>query len=415
MAETRPPPRILVKQDTGSHYFFAPCPRGLAPALADELTSLGAQHCAAADAGVSFDGPFDLIYVTNLYSRIASRILWRVTKVPYKNEEDIYQAASSVRWHQYFTADRTFKVETNAHRSPVKSLDFVTLRVKDAVADHFRSATGRRPNIETRDPDLRVHAFLDDKMCTLYIDTSGESLFKRGRRDHVGEAPLKKNLAAGILRIAGWRPGTALLDPMCGAGTFLTEAAEMSLGRAAGRERSFAFEKLARFNAQNWDRFLSNARKSEKAVESLPIYGSDLYGRSLGHAVLNLRESGLEEAVTLKQVNLLELSAPTGHGAIVTNPPYGVRLGEKEKLAEFYPQLGDALKKKFPGWTAFIFSGDPELARLIRLSASRKTVLYNGALECRLYEYHMVRGGNRPEDKRAKQGAKPHAAPRPKR
>ncbi|HLX23781.1 MAG TPA: THUMP domain-containing protein [Usitatibacter sp.] len=415
MAETRPPPRILVKQDTGSHYFFAPCPRGLAPALAEELTGLGAQHCAAADAGVSFDGPFDLVYVTNLYSRIASRILWRVTKVPYKNEEDIYQAASSVRWHQYFTADRTFKVETNAHRSPVKSLDFVTLRVKDAVADHFRSATGRRPSVDPREPDIRVHAFLDDKMCALYVDTSGDSLFRRGRRDHVGEAPLKKNLAAGILRIAGWRPGIALLDPMCGAGTFLTEAAEISLGRAAGRERSFAFEKLARFNEQSWDRLLSNARKSEKAVEPLPIYGSDLYGRSLGHAVLNLRESGLEEAVTLKQVNLLELSAPSGQGSIVTNPPYGVRLGEKEKLAEFYPQLGDALKQKFAGWTAFIFSGDPELARLIRLSASRKTVLYNGALECRLYEYHMVRGGNRPEDKRAKPGAKAHAAPRPKR
>jgi putative N6-adenine-specific DNA methylase len=160
---------------------------------------------------------------------------------------------------------------------------------------------------------------------------------------------------------------------------------------------------------------LSNARKSEKAVEALPIYGSDLYGRSLGHAVLNLRESGLEEAVTLKQVNLLELSSPAGHGSIVTNPPYGVRLGEKEKLAEFYPQLGDALKKKFSGWTAHIFSGDPELARLIRLHASRKTVLYNRALECRLYEYHMVRGGNRPEDKRAKHGAKPHSPPRPKR
>jgi len=390
-------PRILVKQDTSAHYFFAPCPRGLAPALAEELAGLGAQHCVAADAGVSFDGAFDLVYVTNLYSRVASRILWRVTKAPYRNEEDVYQAASAVRWHHYFTADRTFKVETNAHRSPVKSLDFVTLRVKDAIADHFRSATGRRPNVDARSPDLRVHAFLDEKECALYVDTSGDSLFRRGRRDHVGEAPLKKNLAAGILRIAGWRPGTPLLDPMCGGGTFLSEAAEISLGRAPGRERAFAFEKLARFNAQAWDRLLSNARKSEKAAEPLPIYGSDLYGRSLGHAALNLRDSGLESAVTLKQANLLELSAPSGHGVIVTNPPYGIRLGEKEKLAEFYPKLGDLLKKKFSGWTAYIFSGDPELARLVRLHASRKTVLYNGALECRLYEYHMVRGGNRPK------------------
>jgi putative N6-adenine-specific DNA methylase len=396
--ETRPAPRILVKQDTGMHYFFAPCPRGLAGALAEELAELGAQHTEPADAGVAFTGPFDLIYTVNLYSRIASRILWRVAKFPYEGEEDIYNGAHGVRWHAYFTADRTFKVETNAHRSPVKSLDFITLRVKDAIADHFRSATGRRPSVEPRDPDLRVHVFLDEKLCTLYVDTSGDSLFKRGRRDHVGEAPLKKNLAAGILKIAGWRPGLALLDPMCGAGTFLSEAAEISLGRAAGRERSFAFEKLARFNAQTWERMLANAKKSEKAPQPLPIFGSDLYGRSLGHAVLNLREAGLEDVVKLKQVNLLELSAPAARGVIVTNPPYGVRLGEKEKLAEFYPQLGDALKKKFSGWTAYIFSGDPDIAKLIRLQATKRTVLYNGALECRLYEYRMVAGGNRRRD-----------------
>jgi putative N6-adenine-specific DNA methylase len=401
----KPAPRILVKQDTGTHYFFAPCPRGLAPALAEELAELGAGHTEPAEAGVAFTGPFDLIYTTNLHSRIASRILWRVAKFPYRNEEDIYQGANAVRWHTYFTADRTFKVDTNAHRSPVKSLDFVTLRVKDAIADHFRTATGRRPSVEPRDPDVRVHLFIDDTTCTLYVDTSGESLFKRGRRDHVGEAPLKKNLAAGILRIAGWRPGTALLDPMCGAGTFLSEAAEMSLGRAAGRERNFGFEKLARFNESTWQRMLSNAKKSEKALEALPIFGSDLYGRSLGHAALNLREAGLEEAVSLKQVNLLELSAPASHGAIVTNPPYGVRLGEKEELARFYPQLGDTLKKKFAGWNAYIFSGDPELPKLIRLQASRRTVLYNGALECRLYEYRMVPGGNRRKEAPAKKPA----------
>ena len=399
-------PRILVKQDMGQHYFFAPCPRGLAPALAEELTGLGAQHCVAADAGVSFDGPFDLIYVTNLYSRIASRVLWRVTHVAYKNEEDVYQAASAVRWHVYFTADRTFKVETNAHRSPVKSLDFVTLRVKDAIADHFRSATGRRPSVESRDPDLRMHAFLDDKMCTLYVDTSGESLFSAGGATTWARRRSRRISRRESCASRGGARARPLLDPMCGAGTFLTEAAEMSLGRAAGRERSFAFEKLARYNEPNWERLLSNAKKSEKSVEALPIFGSDLYGRSLGHAVLNLRDAGLESAVTLKQVNLLELSAPSGHGSIVTNPPYGVRLGEKEQLAEFYPQLGDALKKKFTGWTAYIFSGDPELARLIRLQATRKTVLYNGALECRLYEYRIVRGGNRPEDKRPKLDAK---------
>ncbi len=388
-------PRILVKQDNASHYFFAPCPRGLAPPLAEELAELNAQDVKALDAGVSFSGPWDIVYAANMYSRIASRILWRVAQFPYRKEDDIYEGAVAVRWSHFFNADRTIKVETNAHRSPVKSLDFITLRVKDAIVDQFRQAVGRRPSVESRTPDIRVHVFLDEKTCTLYVDTSGESLFKRGKRDHVGEAPLKKNLAAGILRLAKWKPGIPLLDPMCGAGTFLSEAAEITLGRAAGRERDFAFEKLARYNEATWDRMRANARKGERPAERLPIFGSDLYGRSLGHAVLNMREAGLEEVVKLKQVNLLELSPPAPEGMLVTNPPYGVRLGEKETLAEFYPQLGDALKQKFDGWTAHIFSGDPDLPKLIRLHATRKPALYNGALECRLYEYRMVAGGNR--------------------
>jgi putative N6-adenine-specific DNA methylase len=271
----------------------------------------------------------------------------------------------------------------------------VTLRVKDAIADAFREARGVRPSVAAREPDVRVHVFLDATTCSLYLDTSGEPLFKRGRRDHVGEAPLKKNLAAGILKLAGWAPGMALLDPMCGAGTFLSEAAEITLGHAPGRSRAFGFEKLARFDAAAWKRVLASARAAERAVGALPIFGSDLYGRSLGNAAMNLREAGLEAAVSLKQANLLELTAPAASGMLVTNPPYGVRLGEQERLAEFYPQLGTLLKQKFAGWTAFILSGDPALAKLIRLKPSRKTVLFNGALECRLYEYRMVAGGNR--------------------
>jgi putative N6-adenine-specific DNA methylase len=380
----------------GDEAFFAPCPRGLASALAEELAALGAIQPEAAEAGVAFTGPFELAYAANLRSRIASRILWRVAQYPYASEDDVYEGAKRVRWRELFSSERTFKVETNAHRSPVKSLDFVTLRVKDAVADHFREATGRRPSVATRDPDVRVHAFLDAAECTLYVDTSGDPLFKRGRREHVGEAPLKKNLAAGILRLAGWRPGMPLLDPMCGAGTFLSEAADMSLGRAPGRDRDFGFRKLARFDAAGWEREHASAAGEERPVAALPIFGSDLFGRSVEQARRNLREAGLEAAVSLKQANLLELSAPAGHGMLVTNPPYGVRLGDAERLAAFYPQLGDLLKRKFAGWTAFIFSGDPELARLVRLHPSRKTVLFNGALECRLYEYRMVAGGNRP-------------------
>ena len=384
-----------VARGAGGEHFFAPCPRGLSEVLAQELAVLGADDCEAAEAGVAFRAPLAFMYAANLHSRIASRILWRLAQFPYRNEDDIYAGTKTVRWREHFLPERTFKVETNAHRSPVRSLDFVTLRVKDGIVDTFREAIGRRPSVSSREPDVRVHAFLDSTTCTLYIDTSGEPLFKRGRRDRVGEAPLKKNLAAGILRIAGWAPGTPLTDPMCGAGTFLSEAAEMALAWAPGRGRTFGFEKLARFDARAWEREREAARVLEKPVAPQPIFGSDLYGRSLGNAAMNLRDAGLEGAVSLKQANLLELSAPAESGVLVTNPPYGVRIGEKEKLAEFYPQLGTLLKQKFAGWTAFIFSGDAELARLIRLKPSRKTVLFNGALECRLYEYRMVAGGNR--------------------
>jgi putative N6-adenine-specific DNA methylase len=391
-----PAPAVAaVRKEPATVPFYATCPRGLAPALAAELSALGAVEVKAGEAGVEFEGPFGLAYATNLESRLATRILARVAKFDYRNESDVYEGARRVRWHAHFGVDRTFKVETNAVRAPVRSLDFITLKVKDAIADTFREALGRRPDVATREPDVRVHAFLDAKWCTLYLDTSGEPLFKRGRRDQVGEAPLKKNLAAGLLRLAGWTPDQALLDPMCGAGTILVEAAEMALGLAPGRGRAFGFEKLARFDAPAWERVKAESAGRARAPGPRAIHGSDLYGRTLDAARANLRDMGLEGVVSLKQANMLELSAPAPSGLLVTNPPYGVRLGEKEQLAKFYPELGHLLKQRFAGWTAYIFSGDPELPKRIRLSATKRTVLYNGAIECRLYEYRMVSGSNK--------------------
>jgi putative N6-adenine-specific DNA methylase len=391
-----PEPAVSVAgSEPAALQFYATCPRGLAAALAEELAGLGATAVKAGDAGVAFEGPFELAYAANLESRLATRILWRVAHFEYRKEQDIYEGARGVRWHAHFGVERTFRVETNAVKAPVKSIDFITLRVKDAIADVFREALARRPDVASRDPDVRVHAFLDAKRCTLYLDTSGEPLFKRGRRDQVGEAPLKKNLAAGLLRLSGWKPETPLLDPMCGAGTILVEAAEMALELAPGRGRPFGFEKLSRFDARAWNEVKAASAARAQPVGPRQVFGSDLYGRTLDAARANLRDMGLEGVVALKQANLLDLSAPAPEGILVTNPPYGVRLGEKEELARFYPELGHLLKQKFAGWTAYIFSGDPELPKLIRLSASRRTVLYNGAIECRLYEYRMVTGANR--------------------
>ena len=374
---------------------FAPCPRGLETALAAELAELGASAVSSVAGGVAFEGVAAVIYRANLESRIATRILLRLFTQPYHSEDDIYRAAHALDWPAQFEVGRSIRVYLTAQRCPLKSLDFLTLRIKDAVCDRFRDALGSRPDVDTRAPDVRIHAFLDATQFTLYLDTSGEPLFKRGARAAAGEAPLKENLAAGILKLAGWQPGTALLDPMCGGGTFLVEAAQMALDIAPGSARSFGFEKLKSFDAPLWQALRTEADARRKPVVPLPIYGSDLYGDTLKLAHANLHAAGLDGAVQMKQANALEISAPAASGVLVTNPPYGERMGEQQELAEFYPKFGDALKQKFAGWNCYILSADMNLPKRIRLQVSRRTPLFNGALECRLFEYKIVAGSMR--------------------
>jgi putative N6-adenine-specific DNA methylase len=374
---------------------FAPCPRGLEDPLAAELAGFEASAVQTVAGGVAFEGDTGVIYRANLESRIATRVLLRLFTVPYRSEEDIYRASYELDWPQRFDVARSIRVYLTAQRCPLKSLDFLTLRIKDAVCDRFRSAVGSRPNVDTRAPEVRIHAFLDATQFTLYLDTSGEPLFKRGARAAQGEAPIKENLAAGILKLTGWQPGTALLDPMCGGGTFLVEAAQIALDIAPGIARGFGFEKLKSFDAALWHKLRAEAEARRKPVVLLPIYGSELYGDTLKLAQTNLHAAGLAEAVQLKQANALEISAPAETGVLVTNPPYGERMGEQQELAEFYPKFGDALKQKFAGWNCYILSADMNLPKLIRLQVSKRTPLFNGALECRLFEYKIVAGGMR--------------------
>src|SRR5208282_1948800 len=279
-----------------------------------------------------------------------------------------------------------------AIKSPLRSLDFATLRIKDAICDRFRDATGKRPSVDTHAPEVRVHAFLSSDQITLYLDTSGEALFKRGWRKQAGEAPLRENLAAGILQLSGWRPGTPLYDPMCGGGTLLIEAAMIALDIVPGARRGFGFETLANFDRAAWQDCLDAAKARERKPERLDIFGSDLYGDALKTARENVAAAGLEAVVNLKQVNVLEAAPPAEGGILIANPPYGVRLEEEPALAEFYPKLGDVLKQRFAGWTAYIFTSDLRLAKLIGLKPSKRTPLYNGALECRLFEFKLVAG-----------------------
>jgi putative N6-adenine-specific DNA methylase len=378
-----------------SEQFFCPCPRGLEGVLEDELRALGAAEIRRTDGGAAFRGDVALCYRVNLHSRIASRVLWRVLHAPYRDEDDVYRTVNALSWPDRFEPDLTIRVNVSAVGSPLRSLDFITLRIKDAVCDKFRVRCGRRPSVDTVQPDVRIHAFFEERTLTIYLDTSGEPLFKRGMRRAAGEAPLRENLAAGILRLSGWEPGAVLLDPMCGSGTFLSEAAQMALRRAPGAGRSFAFARLNGFDAQLWRHVCAQARQVERPIEALAIFGSDLRGSALKHARENLAAAGLESSVHLKQANVLELSPPAPGGVLVTNPPYGVRLGEQRELAEFYPKLGDALKQRFAGWRACIFTADMRLPGLIGLKPSRRIPLYNGALECRLYVFELVAGSLR--------------------
>ncbi len=375
--------------------FFATCPRGLELVLADELRQLNAAQIHAVGGGVQFAGDFCLCLRVNLESRIASRVLWQVGTDRYRNEDDIFRTAYGLPWTDWFDPGRTIRVDISATKSPLTSLNFVTLKIKDAVCDKIRRLSGRRPDVDTHAPDIPIQGHLTDRDFTIYVDTTGEPLFKRGQRIAAGEAPLRENLAAGLLRLAGWVPGIPLLDPMCGSGTILLEAAHMALDIPPGLARRFAFEKLKNFEAHRWRELLKGAATRQKIKTPLAIYGSDLSIDALKAARVNLLAGGLEKVVSLTRANVLEIIAPAKKGIIVTNPPYGVRLGEQQALAEFYPKLGDVLKKQFSGWNAYLLSADMRLPKLIHLAASKRLPLYNGALECRLFEYKMVEGGMR--------------------
>lgn len=378
--------------EMSSETFFATCPRGLEGQLAGELTTAGATQTQAVAGGVGFSGNWETCYRANLWSRVATRILWRVAHGPYQREEDIYRLAHDVPWHERFAVRRTLRVYMTAIRCPLKSIDFITLRIKDAVCDRFRAEAGERPSVDTAEPNVRIHAFLSDREATLYLDTSGEPLYKRGYKYASVEAPLKENLAAGILQLAGWQPGAPLLDPMCGSGTFLIEAALMAHDIAPGLARKFGFPRLNNFDAALWQKLLNEAEGRKLPAAPQPIFGSDISQDQVERARQNLAAAGMHECVRLECADLLQRSPPAPEGVLVANPPYGVRLEEAEWLEAFYPRLGDALKQRFAGWRCYFISADPQLPKLIGLKASRRTPLFNGALECRLLEYKIVSG-----------------------
>jgi len=387
--------------------FFAICPRGLEALLVDELLAQGAVEASAEAGGVAFAGTLETGYRANLWSRLASRVLWKVAAGPAGDAQVLYDAARAVPWEDHFDSRQTLRVDLSASRAALPSLDFATLRIKDGIVDRLRDRTGARPSIDRAAPDARVFAHVDDTAAALYLDLSGEPLFKRGWRQDKGEAPIKENLAAGLLQLAGWTPDRPLLDPFCGSGTIVIEAALRASHRAPGLQRRFGFERLHGFDAALWRRLQQEAREAIAEPATVRLAGRDISTRVIETARANAARAGLQHWLDDGRLELAAGDAravsPTAApepGIIVTNPPYGEQSNPKSAtVPKLMAEFATRLKQQFAGWSAWILTADLALPRQMRLHETRRTVLFNGPLECRLFRFEIVAGGYRREDR----------------
>jgi putative N6-adenine-specific DNA methylase len=409
---------------------FLPCAAGVEEYLLPEvqhITGLGGQAVQKRRGGVALNGAWRDVMLLNLHSRLAQRVLMLLSYTEYRNEQDLYRAASEVAWEAWFTPRQSIKVEVTAQHSPLTSLNFAALKVKDAVCDRFRvKANGVRPDVDTQWPDVRIFAHLTTDSCSLYIDTSGEPLFKRGWREDKGEAPLKETLAAAMLAASGWLAGEGdlppLYDPCCGSGTIAIEAAQMACNIAAGSGRRFAFEHYLPFARHVWDAIKKEAKEAEvtRATGQKPIiFGSDVAFRMVDFAQRNAQRAGVADLIEFRGGDALQRLPPCAEpGVMLVNPPYGERIevagvagaqraGGREQAqmatqggtggedGAFFSQLSAHWKKNYPGWTAWVLTPDLKLPGKMRLKESRRVPMWNGPLECRLFRFDMVQGSAR--------------------
>jgi len=410
---------------------FLPCAAGVEQCLAHEVRTVVADpglHVGVARGGVRLSGSWRMAMQLNLHSRLAMRVLVQLSHTPYRHEDDVYAGAHAVAWEAWFTPQHSFKVEVTAQHSPLKSLNFATLRVKDAVADRFRSKGGERPSVNTQWPDVRLYAHLTSDHMTLYIDTSGEPLFKRGWRTDKGDAPLKETLAAAMLAASGWDGTTPLYDPCCGSGTLPIEAAQIACGIAPGLHRRFGFEKLLPFQNHVWQGLLDEARAAQHAP-SAPVFGSDVAFRMVDFAQRNAERAGVSHAIEFRGGDALQRMPPSDlPGLMLLNPPYGERIAaagvagrgrdnfqpgaladarssaraaeqshhretaQTDDGGDFFAQLASHWKKNYSGWSAFMLTPDLKLPGKMRLKESRRVPMWNGPIECRLFRFDMVKG-----------------------
>ena len=410
-------------------HLFLPCAAGVEDFLADEvhtITGASGQDLLVGRGGVMVRGAWRDVLQLNLHSRLAQRVLIELALQDYRNENDLYRAASQVSWEVWFDPQRTFKVEVTAQHSPLTSLNFAALRVKDAVADRFRAKRGGvRPSVETHHPDVRIHLHLTTDTATLYIDTSGEALFKRGWREDTGDAPLKETLAAAMIAATGWNPHgdhpQPLYDPCCGSGTVVIEAAQIARRIPAGILRPLGFEKLHPFQRHVWEGMLDEAEAQILDTSPVPIYGSDISHRMVDFAQRNAERAGVLDTIELRGGDALQRMPPCAQpGVLLLNPPYGERIAaagsfgrnaaqrmdavermgresaQTEDGVEFFSQLASHWKKNFSGWSAWMLTPDLKLPGKMRFKESRRTPLWNGPIECRLFRFDVVAGTHKP-------------------
>ena len=402
---------------------FLPCAAGIEDLLAAEvhdLTGLQGDDLLTRRGGVMLRASWRDAMLLNLHTRLAQRVLVQLSYTQYRSEQDLYRAASEVAWEVWFTPNQSIKVEVTAQHSPLNSLNFAALKIKDAVCDRFRDkAHGVRPDVNTQWPDVRIYAHLTTDTCSLYIDTSGEPLFKRGWREDKGDAPLKETLAAAMIAACGWAGGDddllPLYDPCCGSGTVVIEAAQMACNIAPGARRHFAFEKYLPFQAHVWSAIKNEATAAElvRVPGQKPlIFGSDVSHRMVDFAQRNAERAGVADVIEFRGGDALQRLPPSdGPGVMLLNPPYGERMevggvagegaggrfGQREQAhtedgGEFFSQLAAHWKKNYSGWSGWILTPDLKLPGKMRLKESRRFPMWNGPIECRLFKFDMVAG-----------------------
>jgi len=388
--------------------FFATCPKGLEYLLRDELIGIGAEDVRETLAGVHFSGTLETAYKACLWTRLASRILLPLAEFDAADDDALYRGVQEIDWSQHLAAHATFAVDAGTAMSKLTHSQFIGLRVKDAVVDQFRQRDGSRPGIDTDEPDIRINLRLRRDRATLSLDLAGSPLHRRGWRELQGEAPLKENLAAAMLLRARWPEvyagGGALLDPMCGSGTLLVEGALMAADVAPGLRREyFGFLGWQQHDITLWRGLLDEARqRAETGLRSLRsvFFGSDADPRMVQTAKRNAQEAGVAGFFTLDKQDMAHAAPPAGidYGLLITNPPYGERLGDRAEMPRLYRELGQVLSQRFNGWRAAVLAGDVELGRAMQLHADKRYALYNGALETVLLTFDLKQRDEKPRE-----------------